>query len=100
MGNGQLVLEFIIQTGLVWVDPEVIKPEYDGGILVWSGNAEDQLNKFISEHITEDLQRQKRDFKALIRTQARSLGEVKAENQRLKTELKKYVEWEEEADNE
>ena len=51
MDNGQLVLEFIIQSGLVWVDPEIIKDEYSGGLLIWSGNAEDQLNTFIEEHI-------------------------------------------------
>jgi hypothetical protein len=46
---GQQVMEFIINQGLVWVDPQVVKPEYSGGLMIWSVNAAEQITEFIKE---------------------------------------------------
>lgn len=46
---GQELMDFIIDGGLLWVDPEIIKPEYDGGLIVWSANAASQLQSKFKE---------------------------------------------------
>lgn len=46
---GQKVMEFIINCGLVWVSPDVVKYEYSGGLMIWSPNAAEQLTQFIAE---------------------------------------------------
>lgn len=53
MITGQMILEFIVNNGLVWVDPEIVKEEYSGGLLIWSANAAEQIQAFIDENKCE-----------------------------------------------
>jgi hypothetical protein len=44
---GTAIIEFIASSGLVYVDPKVVKEEYSGGLMIWSANAGEQLTEFI-----------------------------------------------------
>ena len=48
---GQATIDAIIQGGLARVDPEIIKDEYEAGIIIWSGNAQEQLGMLVKELI-------------------------------------------------
>jgi hypothetical protein len=50
---GQKVMEFIINQGLIWVDPQVVRSEYSGGLMIWSANAAEQIGQFIKERTTD-----------------------------------------------
>jgi hypothetical protein len=44
---GQAIMDFLIDFGLFHIDPKTIHPDFEAGVIVWNGNAQEQLGAFV-----------------------------------------------------
>ena len=51
---GEFIINTIIESGLVHVDPDIISHEFEAGLMIWSANASQQIGHAVLEKLQHD----------------------------------------------